>query len=75
MRLGVGSYQIGLDAPAPPDDNCIVNITLNTAFSTPINIVAQVAGGSVFVTIITPTTIPTGTADARFYITVVDDRF
>jgi hypothetical protein len=70
-RNGIGDYSLALVSP-PPDNNCIVSLTLNTQLSVAVVVSAKVIGGIVHVSIFAPSTV-TG-ADSNFYITVTDNR-
>ena len=72
VRTGPGQWQLALAGTPPPDANCIVNVTLDTLLSNEVNVVAGVVVGVVGIFIYTPT----GTVfrDARFYVTVTDNR-
>jgi len=75
-RVGPGQYQLTLAGTPPPDTNCVVNVTLNTALSDTVNVVAGVSGGVVTVLIYAGIPIPSSPVfqDARFNVIVTDDR-
>jgi hypothetical protein len=68
-----GSYQLGLAGVPPPDNNCVVNVTLRTAFAKPVMIATGVILGGV-VQVVFFSTDDATTIDGDFYITVTDDR-
>jgi hypothetical protein len=69
-KNSTGSYSLPLAGSPPPDENCVVNVTLGTVFSNAVNVVAGVSSGKVNVFVFSPPGTP---ADSRFYVTVVND--
>jgi hypothetical protein len=69
-KNSTGNYSLPLAGSPPPDENCVVNVTLSTEFSNAVNIVAGVSSGVVNVLVFSP---PGTAADSRFYVTVVND--
>lgn len=75
-RIGSGDYRLTLAGTPPPDNNCVVNVTLATLLTNTVNVVASVGGGVVFVRIYGGNPLPGNPVftDADFNIIVTDDR-
>lgn len=75
-RTSAGQYRLALAGTPPPDANCVVNVTLATALTNTVNVVAGVVGGVVTVLIYAGAPLPNSPVfqDARFNVIVTDDR-
>ncbi len=73
-RNSPGDYSLVLAGTPPPDNNCVVNVTLRTLFSVPVVFRAIVAAGVVRVQFFNTATGQQGFADADFNVIVTDDR-
>jgi Collagen triple helix repeat (20 copies) len=71
-RNSAGNYSLPLAGTPPPDNNAIVNVTINTAFSTSVVAAAFVSGGVVQVQLLAEP--GGGGIDGNFYVTVTDNR-
>jgi hypothetical protein len=68
-----GVYDLGLIAP-PPDNNCVVNVTLRTPFIPAVIFHALVTGGAVHVEFANASVGQQGPINADFNVIVTDDR-
>lgn len=72
-RLAAGQYALQLAGTPPPEDNCIVNVTINSPTGGgSITGAAVLVGGIVRVGLFFQPL--QQTLDGRFYVTVVDNR-
>lgn len=77
VHAGTGEYSLTLAGNPPPDNNCIVNVTLFNqgglaTLDVAVNVTAKVSGGVVEVFIYNPVPSPAG-VNSNFYVTVTNN--